>query len=352
MKFVDLTQEIHFHRDEFNRAISEVLDSGQFIGGPQVQSFEKEFADYMTESYCVSVSSGTDALLVSLMALDIGPGKKVATTPFTFFATAGSVVRLGAGLEFVDVDAETYCPALENYPGDVDAIVAVSLFGYPAPFPKGPSAPFVVEDAAQSTGTGSQGAHLTATSFFPAKNLGALGDGGAVVTSDSGLADRVRILARHGANPKYVHREIGGNFRLDALQAAILRIKLKHLDDKLRRRRTLAAEYRDSLAPLVDSGRISVPRHHDAHAYNQFVISSNERNALQAFLKAKGIPTQIYYPSPLHLQECFEGQGWKKGQFPVAEKLCERVLALPIHPYLSKGEQEQIIDALLQWGKS
>ncbi len=329
---VDLAGELAPIRTEVDAAIARVLDSGVFIGGPEVAAFEAELAAFAGVRHAIGVSSGTDALLATLMALGIGPGDEVVTTPFTFFATAGCIARVGARIVFADVDEETLTldprAALAACTPRTKAIIPVNLFGYPAELPR-TEIP-IVEDAAQSLGGGPLRGLAAAVSMFPTKNLGALGDAGAVLTNDPALADRLMLLRSHGARPKYHHVAIGGNFRLDALQAAVLRVKLPHLAGWTAARRANAADYRARFAGLP----LRMPADHPDHVYHQFVVRAPNRDALRERLAAEGIGTEVYYPEPLHLAPCFEPLGYRPGSFPNAEAACGEVLALPISPGL------------------
>jgi dTDP-4-amino-4,6-dideoxygalactose transaminase len=320
--FFDMRAELAPIRAEIDAAIARVLDSGVFVGGAEVDAFEAALAHTLGVSHVVGVSSGTDALLATLMALGIGRGDKVLTTPLTFFATAGAIVRLGAEVVFADIDPETLTLDLHDAPA-ARAIIPVHLFGYPAALPQ-TSVP-IVEDAAQSIGGAPLRGIAAAISFFPTKNLGALGDAGAIATNDAALAAKLKLLRSHGAHPKYHHALVGGNFRLDAIQAAVLRAKLPHLPAWTAARRANAARYRELLADLP----IRFQPDHPQHVYHQLVIRVARRDELRAALAAGGIATEIYYPEPLHTQPALGGA---HGEFPHAEAACRELLALPIHP--------------------
>jgi dTDP-4-amino-4,6-dideoxygalactose transaminase len=346
--FFDMTAELAPLRGEIDAAIARVLDSGQFIGGPEVTAFERELATYAGSRNAIGVSSGTDALLVTLLALGIGPGDDVVTTPFTFFATASAAARLGARIVFADIDDNTMMldpnAAASACTARTRAIVTVNLFGALSTIPAAPCP--IVEDSAHSLGAGPVRGIASTLSFFPTKNLGALGDGGAVLVNDSALADRVTLLRSHGARPKYHHLAIGGNFRLDALQAAVLRVKLARLADATAKRRTHAETYRRLFAAANVPGELQLPLPHPGHAYHQFVIRAPRRDALRMFLADAGIGTEIYYPQPLHLQPCFADLGYRAGSLPSAERTCSEVLALPIQPALSENAQCQVVDKI------
>lgn len=345
----DMAAELAPIRAEIDAAIRRVLDSGVFIGGPEVAAFEHELARFAGVRHAIGVSSGTDALLASLMALGVGPGDEVVTTPFTFFATAGCIARLGARIVFADIDAETLTldpsAALAACTPRTKAIIPVNLFGYPAALPA-TSIP-ILEDSAQSLGAGPVRGIAAAVSMFPTKNLGAIGDAGAVLTDDDDLADRIRLLRSHGARPKYHHIAIGGNFRLDALQAAVLRAKLAHLPAWNHARREHAARYRDLFAQAGLAAEIRLPAPHPSHVYHQFVIRTPRRDSLRAHLTAAGIGSEVYYPEPLHLAACFRALGYVAGDMPEAERAANDVLALPIQP--ATRAHALVVDAIARF---
>lgn len=349
------TQDIQAHHapilNDLNAAALRVLASGRFIMGPEIDLLEKEVAAAAGVAHAVGVSSGTDALLVALMALDVGPGDEVVTTPFTFFATAGAVARLGAKPVYVDIEADTLNidPALAKAAlgPRTKAVITVDLFGRVARVEGLKEACAernipIIEDAAQSIGArlGASGPRvgqvgLCATlSFFPAKNLGCAGDGGMVLTPDEAFAKKLKVLRVHGGEKRYYHQVVGGNFRLDELQAALLRVKLPHLGAWTESRRSVATKYHSLLAPLASSGKITLPIADVGSVWNQYVIRvhGGRRDELGKALADKGISTAVYYPMPLHLQECFKGLGYKAGDLPITEKACEEVIALPIYP--------------------
>jgi dTDP-4-amino-4,6-dideoxygalactose transaminase len=340
----DMVAELAPIRSEIDAAIRRVLDSGVFIGGPEVTAFETELAAAARVRHAIGVSSGTDALLAIAMALGIGPGDEVVTTPFTFFATAGSIARLGARVVFADIDEATLtldpAAALAACSDRTKAILPVHLFGHPAELPA-TSLP-IIEDAAQSLGGGPVRGRAAAVSMFPTKNLGAIGDAGAVLTDDRELADRIALLRNHGARPKYHHVALGGNFRLDALQAAVLRVKLPYLADWTAARRSHAAHYRALIAAANLPSEVRVPVDHAAHVYHQFVIRTPRREALRAHLAAAGIGTEVYYPEPLHLAPCWN-HGYRAGSLPIAERASAEVLALPIQPAAPPSVREAVI---------
>jgi dTDP-4-amino-4,6-dideoxygalactose transaminase len=357
---LDLTAQYRPLRDEMLAAITRVCDSQRFIMGPEVEALERELAARIGVAHAVTVSSGTDALLAALMALGIGPGAEVITPTYSFFATAGCVARLGATPVFVDIDPVTFnvtadaiaraltprtraiLPVhLYGLCADMDAILAVAAkAGVP-----------VIEDAAQAIDArvrgrvaGTMGA-AGCFSFFPSKNLGAFGDGGLVTTHDAALAAELRLLRNHGAEPKYYHSRIGGNFRLDALQAAVLRVKLPHLDAWTAGRRRNAARYRTLFAEAGLTSTITLPTAPAGydHIYNQFVICAPKRDALRAHLLAHQIQTEIYYPVPFHRQVCFADIPTASGAFPQADRAAETSLALPIYGELSGDQQHHVV---------
>ncbi len=358
---LDLKAQYASIRGEIRLAMDRVLESQRFILGPEGESFENEMSAYCRCAHAVGVSSGTDALLAALMAIEVGPGHEVITTPYSFFATAGSIARLGARPVFVDIDPGTFNidPAgIESRVNErTRAIMPVHLFGQMSDMrPIMEIAErrklYVIEDAAQAIGAerdgfraGSAG-HLSCFSFFPSKNLGGFGDGGMVTTNDAGLADRLRLLRNHGSRSKYRNEIIGGNFRLDEIQAAVLRVKLKHVDAWTEGRRRNAAFYRERLG---SSSKVKLPFEllRSRHIYNQFVIRAAGRSELIARLKQREIGCEIYYPSPLHLEPCFTGLGHKAGDFPAGEAASRESLAIPIYPELSPEILQYVSDAVL-----
>ncbi len=341
---------------ELTEAFRDTLESGRFIGGPNVERFEQALAAHVGAAHAVGVSSGTDALLVTLMALDVKPGDEVITTPYTFFATAGSIWRLGARPVFIDIDPITFnidpSEIERAITGQTVGIIPVHLFGQCAdmePVLKlaEDHGLWVIEDSAQAIGAkysgrpaGTMGT-AGAFSFFPAKNLGALGDSGAVVTDDAALAEKVRILVHHGARQKYHHDTVGGNFRLDALQAALLLAKLPSLNLWEEGRRRNAGRYLELLSDLPG---LKLPKESAGHrhVFNQFVIRHQKRDAVQGALRDADISSAIYYPRPLHLQECFASLNYKEGDFTQAERAASDSLAIPIDPNLDERGIEKI----------
>lgn len=350
--------------DRLTEKAADVIRSGRYILGPEVSALEQEVAEYIGVEHAVGVSSGTDALMLALMALDLGDGDEIITTPFTFFATGGCIARVGATPVFVDVRPDTFNIDVEQVARAVTertrAILPVHLFGQACDM----EALLVVarqhdlaiiEDAAQAIGTqsplgpvGSLGAY-GCFSFFPSKNLGGFGDAGLVTTADPVLADKARVMRAHGSKPKYYHSVIGGNFRIDALQAALLRVKLPELRAWTAGRQENAARYDAAFASagLEESLLVVPPRRFEGHIYNQYVIRSSRRDELQAHLQAKQIATAIYYPVPLHRQKCFSDLGYSEGSLPVSEQASREVLALPIFAGLGEARQQRIIDTAI-----
>jgi dTDP-4-amino-4,6-dideoxygalactose transaminase len=375
---LDLKAQYATIRDEIREAVDRVLEGQQFIMGPEVAALEKAVADYVGARHGIGMSSGTDALLAALMALDVGPGDRVITSAYSFFASAGVIARLHAVPVFVDIDLASYnlsVAALEQVWAGLDrgiqqrvkAIVPVHLYGQCADMAgilelSGRIKVPVIEDAAQSIGTVYKDGRSAGTlgvmgclSFFPSKNLGGIGDGGMVVTSDDGLAERLRLLRNHGAKPKYYHKIVGGNFRLDTIQAAALLVKLRHLDAWHKARQEHADRYRELFRQAGLAGAVRLPEVVDStpgirsHIYNQFVIGTPKRDALREFLTAQGIGTEIYYPVPFHLQECFRDLGHKAGDFPESERAARETLALPVYPELTPEQQAYVVERIRQF---
>ena len=334
-------------RPEIDAAIASVVDSGRFIGGPELTGFEEELATACGTEHAIGVSSGTDALLVALMALGVGPGDEVITSAFTFFATAGVIARLGAKPVFVDIESSSF----NADPSKVAALVGpatkaylpVNIYGRLADIPELGELP-VIEDAAQSIGTGAPTGLAACYSFFPTKNVGAFGDAGAVVSSDDAFADRVRLLRTHGGRPKYFHAVVGGNFRMDAIQAAVLRIKLRHMDRWNQARRSNAASYRELFAASSVPAEVVIPEDSPEHIYHQFTLCTPKRDELRAFLMEQGVGTEIYYPKPLHLQECFADLGYRPGSLPNTERAADEALSLPIHQGLTAAQLAYVVE--------
>ncbi|MDO8677376.1 MAG: DegT/DnrJ/EryC1/StrS family aminotransferase [Acidobacteriota bacterium] len=348
-------------RQSLLEAVTRVCDSQRFIGGPEVEGLERELSAYLNTPHAIGMSSGTDALVAALMALQIGPGDEVITPTYSFFATAGAVVRVGARPVLVDVEADTFNldpqATLAAITPATKAIIPVHLFGQAAELAPilaaaGPRQIAVIEDAAQAIGAayrgravGSWGA-IGCFSFFPSKNLGGFGDGGLVTSTSDDLARRLRLIRNHGMEPKYYHHLVGANFRIDALQAAVLRVKLPYLSGWSDARRTNATRYRALFADAGLPVTMPVEAPDRTHIYNQFVIRAPERDRLRAHLDAAGIGTEVYYPVPFHLQACFAGLGYKAGAFPVAEAAARQSLALPIYPELTEAQQAAVVGAI------
>jgi dTDP-4-amino-4,6-dideoxygalactose transaminase len=360
---LDLKAQYTPLRTELLDAITRVCDSQRFIMGPEVEGLERELESYLGVHHALGVSSGTDALLAALMALGIGRGDEVITSTYSFFATAGCIVRLGAKPVLVDIQPDTFNIDPEQTIAAITprtrAIVPVHLFGQAADLMPILNATVkagvpVIEDAAQAIGAtyrdhavGTFGA-IAAFSFFPSKNLGAFGDAGFITTNDASLARQLRLVRNHGMEPKYYHHLVGGNFRLDALQAAILRVKLPHLASWTAARQRNAARYRVLFenAKLVGTVRLPVEAPQRTHIYNQFVIRVPERNRLRTELEKQGIGTEVYYPVPFHLQACFESLGFDAGAFPHAEAAAGDSLALPIYGELTEAQQSAVVDRI------
>ena len=358
---LDLQAQYRPIRAELLAAIERVCDSQRFILGPEVEALEAELARTLESPHAIGMSSGTDALLAVLMALGIGPGDEVITSTYSFFATAGCVARLGATPVLVDILPDTFNIDPEAVRAALTprtrAVVAVHLYGLCAdmdPLLAVTAAAGVplVEDAAQAIGARYRGTQAGSMglagcfSFFPSKNLGAFGDGGLVTASDGPFAHEVALLRNHGAEPKYLHQRIGGNFRLDALQAAVLRVKLPHLERWTNGRRANAGRYASLFAPLASAGLVTLPiepvGYH--HIYNQYVIRLADRDRVRRDLTARGIGTEVYYPVPFHLQECFAGLGYAAGAFPHAERAAATSLALPIYAELTEAQQAAVVE--------
>jgi dTDP-4-amino-4,6-dideoxygalactose transaminase len=360
---LDLDAQYRPLREELLAAVVRVCDSQRFINGPEVAALERELAAFMGVRHGIAVSSGTDALLVALMAMGIGPGDEVITSTFSFFATAGCVSRVGATPKLVDIDPATYnldpSAVRAALTPRTRAIIPVHLYGLCADMDPilaiaRDANIAVVEDAAQAIGATDKGRYAGSIgtvgcfSFFPSKNLGGFGDGGFVTTNDDRLGEEIRLLRNHGAEPKYFHKRIGGNFRLDALQAAVLRVKLPHLARWSAARRANAARYRRlfEAAGLTDRVTLPVTPPDREHIYNQFVVRVPRRDAVRARLAEHGIGTEIYYPVPFHLQECFAPLGHVRGDFPHAEAAADSTIALPIYAELTEDQQAAVVAAL------
>lgn len=362
---LDLKAQYASIKPEVDRAIAEVMESQHFILGPKVEECEKAIAAYSNCAFGIGVSSGSDALLACLMAEEIGPGDEVITTPYTFFATVGAISRLGATPVFVDIDPATYNINSSHIEAKVTkktrAIVPVHLYGQTADLDPIMQVAekhglVVIEDAAQAIGAeykvrraGSIG-HYGCFSFFPSKNLGCAGDGGMIVTNDAKRAEKLKVLRAHGSKPKYYHKVVGGNFRLDALHAAVVTAKLSHLDGWTAGRQRNAKLYDELFSGFNKVERPAVVE--SRHIFNQYVIRVAERDKLQAFLKEKGVGTEVYYPVPMHIQECFAYLGCKEGDFPESERAAKHTLALPIYPELSKEQIKYVAECVKEFCNS
>jgi len=360
---LDLQAQYEPIKDDVIAAITDVFNSKQFIQGPKVVELESMIKEYCNVKHAIGVSSGTDALIVSLMAMGIGHGDEVITTPFTFFATGGSIHRVGAKPVFVDIDPDTYNLDVSQIESKITsktkAIMPVHLFGQVADMSKilevaNAHKLYVIEDAAQAIGakqtidgvTHSAGTlgSVGCFSFFPSKNLGGCGDGGMVTTNDDELGERVRLFRTHGAKERYYHDHVGGNFRLDPIQAAVLSIKLPLLNGQHEGRRKNAAYYNENLKT------VKTPTEKDGNwmIYNQYTVRTEKRDQLMDHLKSQNIGNAIYYPLPLHLQKCFDYLGYKEGDFPEAEKAAKEVLSLPVYSELSKEQLDYVIEKVNQ----
>jgi dTDP-4-amino-4,6-dideoxygalactose transaminase len=360
---LDLKAQYAAIKADVDAAIAEVFESQHFILGPKVEQCEKAIASYSACSHAIGVSSGSDALLACLMAENIGPGDEVITTPYTFFATVGAISRLGAIAVFVDIDPASYNIDASQIASKVTdktrAIIPVHLYGQMADMDAVMHVAndrdlVVIEDAAQAIGAEYKGrragsiGHYGCLSFFPSKNLGAAGDAGMVVTNDAQRADKLRCLRAHGAKPKYHHRIVGGNFRLDAIQAAVISAKLPHLDDWTAARQRNAKRYDRLFAetglPIVLPTVVT-----NRHIFNQYVVRVPARDELQAFLQKKGVATEVYYPVPMHLQDCFAYLGYKAGAFPESERAAKESLALPVYPELTESQAQYVVDCVCEF---
>jgi UDP-2-acetamido-2-deoxy-ribo-hexuluronate aminotransferase len=366
IQMVDVKRQYLKYKDEINTAVLQVIESGQFINGPDVQKLAEDMQNYLGVKHAIPCASGTDALQLALMALDIGPGDEVITTPFTFVATAETIAILGAKPVYVDIDEKTFNIDPAKIEGAITkktkAIIPVHLYGQSADMDpivdiscKHQIA--VIEDAAQAVGERYKGKMVCSLglmgciSFFPSKNLGAYGDAGMVVCQDDAIADKLRMIANHGSKTRYYHDLLGVNSRLDTIQAAILRVKLNYLDEWNRQRREHAQYYSKGLAGTGVTTPVIAD--YADHIFHQYTIVVNQgRDKLQKFLNEKEIPNAIYYPIPLHLQVAYRDKyGYRKGDFPVSEKLAEKVISLPMHPDLTREEQDYIINTIREFLK-
>ena len=366
---LDLKAQYAALRDEIRPAVDRVLDGQQCINGPEVAQLEKDIARYSGCKHGVGVSSGTDALLVALMALDVGAGDEVVTTPYTFFATAGSISRLGAKPVFVDIDPVTFNIDPARIEAAITprtkAIMPVHLFGQCADMDpilavaKKYNLP-VIEDAAQAIGSEYQGRRAGSMgdvgcfSFFPSKNLGAVGDAGACTANDDKLAKRLVKLRGHGAEVKYYHDEVGGNFRIDTIHAAVLSIKLRYLDQWTAARQSNAAFYTKAIEadPVLRSVIAPPAVVQSRHIFNQYVVRTKDRDGLKDYLKIHQIGTEVYYPVPMHLQKCFDYLGYRKGDFPHSEEAALTTLALPVYPELTEAQKQHVVNTLAAFAQA
>jgi len=364
---LDLKAQYRSIKPEIDAAVAEIFESQYFIMGPRVKACEEAIAAYTGVDHAIGVASGTDALLIALMAEGIGPGDEVITSPYTFFATAGSVARLGAKPVFVDIDPVTFNIDVTKIAARINdrtrAIIPVHLYGQMADMEPlmelaRKFSLVVIEDAAQAIGAEYRCRRAGAIgdygcfSFFPSKNLGGAGDGGMVVTRDRGRADKLSILRVHGMEPKYYHKYLGGNFRLDALQAAVVEVKLRYLDTWTAARQSNAKRYDRLLtaAGLVGPAQLTLPRvMMDRHIFNQYVVRAARRDELKAHLLARQVGVEVYYPVPLHLQECFAGLKYQPGDFPQSERAALETLALPIYPELSDAQAEYVVQSIAEF---
>ena len=357
INFIDLQGQYRKYKNEIDEQIAQTLDASAYIGGQKVALLEENLARFSGAKHAIACSNGSSAIFISLLALGIGHGDEVITSPFTFFATAEMIALTGAKPVFVDIDEKTYNidPNLIQaaITPKTKAIMPVSLFGQRADMKRinhiaAKHGLTVIEDAAQSFGAKQDGARscslskLATTSFFPAKPLGCYGDGGAIFTSDDELAQKIKILLNHGSKERYFHSAIGINGRLDAIQAGVLNVKLKYFDDEIARRQEVAARYGQNLknvvTPFVESGNTSV--------WAQYCIRVKDRARMLEICAQKGVPTGVYYPLPLHLQEVFKDLGYKKGDFAVSERVSEDIMALPMSAFLSEQEQDYVIEVI------
>jgi dTDP-4-amino-4,6-dideoxygalactose transaminase len=362
---LDLTQQYQTLKEDINKALDNVMSSARFILGPNVKQLEESVAKYSRVSYGVGVASGSDALHISLEACGIKEGDEVIVPAFTFFATAGAVARAGATPVFADIDPVTFNidpKSIEKLiTNKTKAIIPVHLYGQMADMKAIKDIAdkhhlYIIEDAAQAIGAefeGKRAGEIGATacySFFPTKNLGAYGDAGMIVTNSEELAERSRVLRAHGSKPKYYHHVLGYNSRLDEMQAAILNVKLEHLNKWNEMRRKNAAYYTELLnKELGDRVITPVEVENRYHVYHQYTIRVKDRDQLQQFLKDNGVATMIYYPKPLHLQPVFSDLGYKEGDLPESEKACKEALSLPMFPELSKEQQEYIVSKIKEF---
>ena len=360
---VDVVGQYNHYQDEIDRAIADVVRSGAYINGPAVKRFEKEMAEYLDVPHAIACASGTDALQIALMAIGVQPGDEIITTPFTFVATTETIALLGAKPVYVDIDPKTFNidpeKIAERITPRTKAILPVHLFGQPCDITAIKKIAdehrlYLIEDAAQAVGATWQGkktcgfGDIASISFYPSKNLGAFGDGGMMTTINDELAEKLRSIANHGASKTYFHDRLGVNSRLDSVQAAILNVKLKYLDQWNKRRREIAALYTQHFA--LEPGRIQTPFVHPNaepiwHQYS--IVVQGNRDQVAASLKAEGIPTNIYYPVPLHLQPAYRSFGGKKGDYPLTEFASDHIISIPMHSELSNDDAAYIAENVI-----
>ncbi len=356
MDFIDLKTQYYHYKEEINAAIQHVLDHGGYIMGPEVQQLEQELARYVDGSHCSAVASGTDALVIALMALGVGPGDEVITVPYSFIASATSIALVGATPVFVDIEPETFNIDVNQIEAAITpktkAIVPVSVFGQMPDLDAinkiaDRHGLAVLEDAAQSFGATRNGhkscnvATVSATSFFPAKPLGCYGDGGAIFTNDDALAARIRAIRNHGGEQRYQHELLGLNGRCDTIQAAILRVKLKYFDEELRRRQEAAERYHRLLTAVCTT---PITAKGNTHTWAQYTLRAPNRDQICAALKEADIPSAVYYPTCIHQQPVFQPLGYEVGDFPISEQAAQEVFSIPMHPWLTEEQQNAIAE--------
>jgi dTDP-4-amino-4,6-dideoxygalactose transaminase len=363
VKLLDLVQQYERIKEEIRQAVDQIFSSQQFILGASVDRFEKAMEEYYGVDNAVGTASGSDAIFLSLMALDIGPGDEVITTPYSFFSTVSSIVRLGATPVFADIDPRTFNidpdEVASAFSERTKAVIVVHLFGQTAEMDQlteiaSERGVFIVEDACQSIGALYHGkkcgtfGDVGCFSFFPSKNLGGAGDGGMVVTNSNDIAKKIRTLSVHGEEEKYKHKYIGINSRLDAIQAAVLEVKLRYLEEWNGARRRNASRYDKAFFGLRGITSPFIEEYNES-TFNQYVVRTPRRDEMRAYLAHKGIGTAIYYPIPLHLQECFLFLGWGKGRLPESERAVEETLAIPIYPELGVRKQDYVIETITEF---
>ena len=363
---LDLKSQYRVIKAEVLSAMEAVCEEQGFVLGPRVSAFEEAIAQYIGSRYAIGCASGSDALLLSLMAMGVKAGDEVITIPFTFFATAGAVSRLGAKPVFVDIQADTFNIDPKLIEGAITprtkAIIPVHLFGQCADMAAineiaKRKKVGVIEDACQAIGASQQGTRAGVLgdtgcfSFFPTKNLGGFGDGGLITTNDKALADSMAMLRVHGSQVRYLHEAVGINSRLDALQAAVLQIKLKYLDQWTEGRRRNAERYQQLFARTKHADRVALPPTipGNFHVYNQYTVRAPKRDELRAFLKEKGVGTEVYYPLPMHLQNCYRDLGHRKGSFPLSEQAAEEVMSIPIYAEMTETQQSYVVEMIAEF---